>query len=69
MMLSIAEVYAALADDTWNVSMEHWYSDTDGRAEVLGGKKPVPLTLSPPEIKLCMNLIKNLVIDYEDLDV
>jgi hypothetical protein len=41
--------------------MEHWCNGTDGKAEVLG-EEPVSVTLCPPRIKLCMNLIKQLVM-------
>jgi hypothetical protein len=32
-----------------NVSMEHWWSDFDGKNEVLK-EKPVPVPLCPPQI-------------------
>jgi hypothetical protein len=31
------------------VSKEHWWDDTDGKTEVLGGK-PVQMLLFPPQI-------------------
>jgi hypothetical protein len=33
-----------------NVNMEHWWSDIDGKIEVLK-EKPVPVPLCPPQIQ------------------
>jgi hypothetical protein len=32
------------------VGMERWWNDTDGKTEVLGKKKLVPMPLCPPQI-------------------
>jgi hypothetical protein len=47
-MHSISRLYSVYGK--WmNVSMEHWWSDMDGKIEVLK-EKPVPVPLCPPQI-------------------